>query len=170
MNLVDHALFYHNHGVCVIPCRPRDKAPALAEWAEYQQRMSTAEEITAWWRSQPLYNIGLVHGVNGFVSIDIDHDAGAFQDLREKFPSLTVGRLEQSGSGQGYHIPIFLEEYPNLGYDNTKDRPKGNRTWKYSGGEINIRARWVPDGGSAEHPPQRRSVSCYTERGRGSRP
>lgn len=142
MNMVDHALAYHAQSICVIPCKPRDKAPALQQWEEYQFRQSTVDEIRDWWASQPLFNIGLVHGVNGFVSIDIDHDQGAMVDLRAKFPDLTSRRLEQSGSREGYHIPLFVEAYPELGYDNAKDRPRGNKTWKTPLGDVNIRARW----------------------------
>lgn len=142
MNMLDHALFYHSLGICVIPVKPRDKAPALQSWDEYQLRQSTQEEITVWWKTQPIFNIGLVHGINGFVSIDIDHDTGALIDLRSKFPELTSERLEQSGSGEGYHIPVFVDEYPALGYDNSKDRPRGNKTWKTKNGDVNIRARW----------------------------
>jgi hypothetical protein len=142
MNMVDHALAYNAQGICVIPCKPRDKMPAMQAWEEYQFRQSTPQEITDWWKAQPLFNIGLVHGVNGFVSLDIDHDRGAMEDLRKKFPDLTSSRLEQSGSGEGYHVPLFIEAYPDLGYDNTKDRPKGNKTWKTPTGDVNIRARW----------------------------
>jgi hypothetical protein len=142
MTLLDHALAYNAQAICVIPCKPRDKAPALQQWEEYQFRQSTVQEIRDWWSEQPNYNIGLVHGVNGFISLDLDHDQGAFADLRSKFPDLMGHRLEQSGSGEGYHIPLFIDAYPDMGYDNTKDRPKGNKTWKTPLGDVNIRARW----------------------------
>jgi len=142
MNMIDHAKEYAAKGICVIPCKPRDKSVALPAWEEYQTRQSTIKEIEQWWASNPRYNIGLVHGVNGFVSIDIDHDTGALEEMRARFPELTSGRIEQSGSGQGYHILLFVTDYPNLGWDTSKDRPKGNQTWKTKFGSINIRARW----------------------------
>lgn len=153
MNMIDHALYYYAEGLCVIPVKERDKAPALDEWEEYQFRRSTSEEIIQWWTRNPNYNIGLAHGVNGFATLDIDDDKGIFQDMRDQFPELMSGRIEQSGSGDGFHIPLLLQEYPDLGYDNSKERPKGNRTWgklskkhldagNKNQGSVNIRARW----------------------------
>jgi hypothetical protein len=140
--MLDSAIRYHSEGLCVIPVKPRDKAVALPAWEEYQTRCSTLAEIKAWWASCPHSNIGIVSGVNNFVTIDIDHDSGAYILMRAKFPALFAGRIEQSGSGQGYHVPMFLSELPDLGYDNSKARPKGNRTWHTKQGDVNIRARW----------------------------
>lgn len=144
--LMEAAIAYHHEdGLTVIPIKPRDKAPALDEWECYQTRRSTLTEIRSWWCACPQYNVGLVHGDNGnvkFVSIDVDHDAGALASLRDKFPALLAGRLEQSGGGSGYHIPLIVDALPNLGWDNSKDRPKGNKTWRTRGGDVNIRAQW----------------------------
>lgn len=142
MNMLQHALQYHAEGLCVIPVKSRDKAPALFEWEEYQTRASTEAEIKSWWSDNPAYNIGLVHGVSGYATLDIDHDSGMLDHLRRKAPPLFRGRLEQSGSGEGYHIPLLLGAMPDLGYDNAKERPKGNKTWKTPLGNVNIRARW----------------------------
>jgi len=140
--MLNSAIRYHNEGLCVVPCKPRDKAVALPTWEEYQKRCSTLAEIKSWWASSPQANIGIVSGVNNFITIDIDHDSGAYNLMRSKFPALFAGRIEQSGSGQGYHVPMFLSELPDLGYDNSKNRPKGNRTWHTKQGDVNIRARW----------------------------
>ena len=136
------AMRYNAEGLCVIPIKPRDKAVALSSWEKYQTRCSTRQEIEAWWTSTPNANIGIVSGVNNYVVIDLDHDSGAFSQMLGKFPELFEGRIEQSGSGEGYHIPLFLDKLPDLGYDTSKERPKGNKTWKTTVGNVNIRARW----------------------------
>ncbi|PJF20446.1 MAG: hypothetical protein CUN56_16135, partial [Phototrophicales bacterium] len=78
-------------------------------------------------------NIGIVHGeVSGnYITIDIDHDNGIFARLIDVFPPLGFGRIEQSGSGEGYHIPLRLITMPTW----------NNKTWKTSQGIVNIRAR-----------------------------
>jgi hypothetical protein len=138
------AQFYHNEGLCVIPVEPGDKRPALATWEEYHTRCSTAAEVEQWFGNGKAYNIGIVHGeVSGnFVSIDIDKDSGAFDLLRNRFPILVAGRVEQSGSGQGYHIPLRVDTLPDFGTDNRQARPRGNKTWKTESGDINLRCRF----------------------------
>ena len=140
--MLDWALWYHSQDLDVVPVVQRDKKVALNSWEEYQTRCSTVEEIRSWWTCTPNANIGLVSGVNGFVMIDVDHDSGAYNQMGAKFPELVSGRIEQSGSGEGYHIPLFVSTLPDLGFDNSKSRPKGNKTWKTPAGNVNIRARW----------------------------
>jgi len=139
--LLKSALYYLSEGLCVIPILPRDKRPALATWEEYQTRRSTVEEIAAWFGGNSTYNIGLVHGPvsGGYCVIDVDHDAGLLDTLRERFPFLFAGRLEQSGSGEGYHIPFRLATAPDFGQDERQGRPRGNRTWKLTAGIANVR-------------------------------
>jgi hypothetical protein len=140
--MIDWALWYASQNLDVVPVVPREKNVALPAWEEYQTRCSTISEIKSWWSHTPNANIGLVSGVNNFVTIDVDHNGGAFEQMRDKFPEMFVGRIEQSGSGQGYHIPLFVASLPDFGYDNSKQRPKGNKTWHTKTGDVNIRARW----------------------------
>lgn len=139
--MLPHALHYHNEGLCVIPVTPRDKKPALVTWEEYHNRMSTLDEINKWFGNGHQYNIGLVH-MNGFVTIDIDHDSGLMTQLVHDHDYLFEGRIEQSGSGEGYHIPLKLDTLPDFGLDQKQGRPRGNRTWKTKLGDLNIRARF----------------------------
>lgn len=45
----------------------------LVSWAEFQQRVPTAEEVRAWWKRWPDANIGMVTGViSGLVVLDSD--------------------------------------------------------------------------------------------------
>lgn len=141
-SLAEWARFYHSEGLSVIPIKPRDKMPALATWEEYQTRQSTAAEVDQWWAQNPNYNIGAVHGLSGYSMIDIDHDNGALIEMSERFHHLCNGRIERSGSGEGYHIPMFLDDFPDLGWDSKHNRPKGNKTWRTPLGSINVRTRY----------------------------
>lgn len=138
------ALHYHNEGLCVIPVVYQSKNPALPEWEEYQTRRSTRDEITGWFGNGHQFNIGITHGeVSGnFVTIDVDHDQGIFNDMMVYFAPLFKGRIEQSGSGEGYHIPLRVTNLPDFGQDTKRERQRGNRTWKTAKGNVNIRARF----------------------------
>lgn len=138
------ALQYHSEGLCVIPIRKNEKAPALVAWEEYQARCSTCDEVTGWFGNSNYYNIGIVHGApsRGYVTIDLDHDDGLLDAMRAQFPHLFTGRLEQSGSGKGFHVPLRLDELPDFGTNSKDDRPRGNRTWKTKQGHANVRAQF----------------------------
>lgn len=138
------ALQYHSESLCVIPVVCKNKMPALKTWEEYQQRMSTSVEIMEWFGNGSGYNVGIVHGeVSGnYISLDLDHDAGLWLELQAAHPALFAGRLEQSGSGQGYHIPLIVDQLPDLGHNAKDDRPRGNKTWKTDSGHLNIRAQY----------------------------
>lgn len=138
------ALSYHNEGLNVIPVVPRQKRPALSAWEEYQTRISTKAEVIKWFDNGPhKTNIGLVHCrlANGehYVTLDFDHDAGLFEAAKVKFPDWFKGRLEQSGSGEGFHLPLRIDTPPSFGRDQRQGRPRGNRTWKTNKGHCNIR-------------------------------
>jgi hypothetical protein len=130
------AMAYHDEGLNVIPVAYRDKKPAVA-WDEFKTRCSTGDEVRRWFGNGNHYNIGLVHGKFGdhpyYVAIDIDHDRGIYKEVWRQFPGLSCGRIEQSGSGEGFHIPLWVEEAPKVFKD------KGNKTWRTPQGNINIR-------------------------------
>lgn len=138
------ALFYHNEGLNVIPVKEKGKAPAVevlgGTWEQYQGRYSTEKEIRHWWANgfSQIFNLGIVH-MDGYIAIDIDDDTGIFESIGVVFPELLKGRIEQSGSYKGYHIPLKIKNLPNFGYDNKQERPRGNKTWKTMIGAVNIR-------------------------------
>jgi hypothetical protein len=143
--LLQAALHYHDYdNLCVIPVKPRAKAPALTTWEQYQTQRSTRTEVIDWFDNGHGYNIGVVHGaVSGnYVTIDVDDDAGLLDALRARFPDLFTGRLEQSGSQQGFHIPLRVDQLPDFGETRRQGRPKGNRTWKTKQGSANLRAAY----------------------------
>lgn len=138
------ALHYHNEGLNVIPVVYRDKKPALPTWEEYHARMSTPAELKHWFGNGKQFNLGIVHGAvsDNYVSIDLDNDTGIFEAIGTVFPEMIRGRVEQSGSLKGYHIPLKLKTLPDFGHDHKQDRPRGNKTWKTLVGVVNIRARF----------------------------
>lgn len=135
-DMLSAALDYHDEGLNVIKVKHRQKAPDYVRWEEYKARRSTLDEVKQWFGNGRQYNIGLVHGkfedMPYYAAIDIDYDQGAYDKIRQSFPGLTCGRVEQSGSGEGFHIPLWVEERPDWG-------DRGNKTWKTSLGKINIR-------------------------------
>ena len=138
------ALCYSKEGLNIIPVLCRQKNPAI-EWQPYQTRRSTTTEIMQWFGDGgQSYNIGAVHGEvsNGYVLLDIDKDAGLYETLTESFPKLCSGRIIQSGSGRGYHIPLFSSQLPDFGWNAKHQRPVGNRTWRTDTGHLNIRAQF----------------------------
>lgn len=138
------ALHYHNEGLNVIPVVYRDKKPALPTWEEYHGRMSTPAELKHWFGNGKQFNLGIVHGAvsDNYVSIDLDNDTGIFEAIGTVFPEMIQGRVEQSGSLKGYHVPLKLKTLPDFGHDHKQDRPRGNKTWKTLVGVVNIRARF----------------------------
>lgn len=142
--ILPHALQYYNEGLNVIPIVEKDKKPALPAWEEYHNRRSNLTEINKWWGNGHNYNIGIVHGeVSGnYVALDLDHDAGLLDAMYEAHSYLFKGRIEQSGSGEGYHIPLRLGTLPDFGMDQKQQRPRGNKTWKTKLGICNVRARF----------------------------
>lgn len=143
-NMLKPALAYHDEGLCVIPIWPRQKAPALKIWDQYQITRSTRKEIISWFGNGKQYNIGIVHGEvsHNYTTIDIDYDQGIFAEFKDKFPAYCLGRIEQSGSSKGYHIPLQADILPDFGWDQRKGRPRGNKTWKTDKGDINLRCRF----------------------------
>ena len=127
---------YWSEGLNVIPVRFKAKNPALGEWKEYQTRQSTKQEIKEWFGNGTLYNIGIVHGkmrdnFGYYGTFDIDHDVEIYERMREEFPTLFEGRIERTGSGEGYHIPIITVEQVAW----------GSKTWKI-GKQIGTSKRW----------------------------
>lgn len=67
---------YLEAGLSVIPIRPGDKKP-LIDWAEFQTRRATADEIEQWSSTWPDMNLAVVTGeVSGVTVVDLDGDAG----------------------------------------------------------------------------------------------
>lgn len=96
--MLAHALHYLKSGWSVIPLRPQDKKPAI-EWAEFQERRATEDEVRSWWSTWPDANVGVVTGIlSGIIVLDADGDeADATLNGKEMPPT------PQSTTGKGHH-------------------------------------------------------------------
>lgn len=85
--MIDAALEYLNQGYCVIPIR-KDKKPYLMSWAEYQEKMPTADSVKKWWNTWPDANIGIVTGnISGICVVDVDSkEAG--REIKKLIPDI----------------------------------------------------------------------------------
>ena len=97
------ALIYKNKfGFSVIPCR-EDKKPFLP-WEEFQKRIATDEEITAWWNKWPIANIGIVTGlISNLAVIDIDDMEIGKAELNKYIPESFVCPTANTPRG-GQHL------------------------------------------------------------------
>jgi hypothetical protein len=65
------ALALAARGLCVFPCRPRDKIPAVERGCLAASK--DPETIKAWWATEPHCNIGVATGtVSGIFVVDVD--------------------------------------------------------------------------------------------------
>jgi hypothetical protein len=96
----------------IIPVQPANKKP-YEKWAEFQTRIATEEEITAWWTKYPEAMIGIVTGKisNTFV-VDLDKYAEGYSEetALEYFPDdlITPSAATQSGGEHLYFKYIAL--------------------------------------------------------------
>lgn len=73
------------HGLPVIPLRPRGKEPLMTNWSQYKEKMPTPQEQDHWMRNYPDCNIGLPLGPqSGCVAIDIDTADPTLIDIIDK--------------------------------------------------------------------------------------
>ena len=109
------------------------KTPCLKEWAEFQTRLPTEQEVCEWFDLNPEANIAIVTGrISNLVVFDLDsEDAVDYANKRGGFPNTPKAK-----TGKGYHLYM---QHP--GFD---VRNKVNSNLK-----IDIRA----DGGYVAAPP-----------------
>lgn len=107
---LDAALSYAAHGFAVFPCHPRDKAPAVkGDWLAAASR--DPAQITAWWRQNPAFLIGLPMRSVGAVVVDADTKDGgtaALPGLLERFG--LAGAPQTATRSGGSHV--WLAERP----------------------------------------------------------
>ncbi len=111
MNNLQAALHYREKGFSVIPIRP-DKKPFI-QWADFQKRRATAEEIRAWWSQWPKANVGIVTGeISGIFVVDCDNE-DAYQKIQELLPDNFVSCIVKSP--RGYHIYFIFSINQTIG-------------------------------------------------------
>jgi Bifunctional DNA primase/polymerase, N-terminal/Primase C terminal 1 (PriCT-1) len=105
------ALTLARKGMCIFPCRPRDKRPATAHGLK--DVTHDLAMIRQWWKAEPACNIGIATGAASKVfAIDIDGlDAEAeLRNLEAKHGALpaTVEAL----TARGRHVYFQMPEMP----------------------------------------------------------
>jgi len=99
MTILDYAYYYLKKGFSVIPLRPNGKKPVI-EWAEFQSRFPTEEELFEWFGNGSQNNIGIVTGaISGLDVVDLD-SADAVRFAQEhSFPLTPLVK-----TGEGIHL------------------------------------------------------------------
>ncbi len=141
-------------GLHVFPLKPRSKHPATAHG--FKNSSADPETITAWWTSNPEYNIGIDCGASGITVLDIDAGLESLTDLDTWFeatglaPTYTV----RTGRRTSYGVQMYFRgTMPS----------SGAKKWSLNGctGEIKSLGGYVVGAGSI-HPDsgQRYRVIC----------
>lgn len=106
MNLLNQALEYErNNNLSIIPIQ-KNKKPFF-NWAEFQRRKATAEEIRQWLSKWPNAMIGIVTGqISGLSVIDCDTEQ-AFQSVQELLPDTL--EIPTARTPKGWHLYFKYE-------------------------------------------------------------
>lgn len=109
------------------------KRPCISGWKEYQDRLPTREQVSHWFNTNPLANIGIITGaISGLVVFDLDSQhAIDYAEEQGGFPDTVKVKTRK-----GYHIYM---RHPGIDIRNTVNKNL----------DIDIRA----DGGYVAAPP-----------------
>jgi len=106
MSLIEKAQAYLSAGLCALPAIKAEKRPAVGRWKQYQQRMPTQAEMSAWAANNP-DAVCILCGCASHNTEIIDFDAGGelFLAWLERIPTNLRDRLivERTPSG-GWHV------------------------------------------------------------------
>ena len=112
-SVYDYAKYYVEHGLSVIPLKPRSKEPAI-RWKKYQEEPPSQEELKKWFEGRKT-NIAIVTGrVSGnLVVLDFDSKE-SFKAFIEKLRNASqVLRIDINNTwvvetSKGYHLYLRL--------------------------------------------------------------
>lgn len=97
---LDYAKFYVSKGFPVIPCKHKDKQPAIPSWKEYQDRLPSDDELNSWFGNGSRHNIAIITGkLSGIVAVDLDSASAVEFAKSNNFPLSPLSK-----TGKGYHI------------------------------------------------------------------
>lgn len=106
--MLEVARRYTAAGLSVVPLREQSKAPIEDRpWTPQQHAIADDAQLTAWWGSNPIWNIGVVGGaVSGHLAIIDADEPGFYRWLMRWLPSPTIPTwIVRTGSGK---IHIYL--------------------------------------------------------------
>ena len=114
MNKLEAALRYLEQGWSVIPLRANSKIPAV-QWAEFQTRRATPEEVRQWWGQWPDANIGAITGsISGIIAVDIDpRHGGNAEPIHHANHTGLLQRTAGGGTHLIYSYPGGVDWIPN---------------------------------------------------------
>jgi len=93
--LNDTANAYLRAGLCVLPAILQEKRPALSAWKQYQERLPTERQVSAWFAEQTPLCI-LTGAVSGNLKmVDFDHGGELFDRWRELVATEAPGLVER---------------------------------------------------------------------------
>lgn len=105
------AMNYLAAGLCVLPAIRAQKRPKLGSWKQYQTRLPTASELSAWMANSPEAVCILCGNASGNLEIiDFDSQGELFTAWQRQIPIDLRDRLaiERTPSG-GYHVVYRCE-------------------------------------------------------------
>lgn len=111
MKMTAAALFYLERNISVLPVI--GKKPALYTWSETQVKRVPFSWVHEWSYSGLLRGVGIVCGKvsENLVVIDLD-GIDRVETFREAFPHLFETYEVLSGSGNGRHLYLYVDELP----------------------------------------------------------
>ena len=108
--LLKTALTLASRGLSVFPLLPRDKRPAVP--GGLKAATTNPDEIKAWWRDQPDYNVGIATGPTSHVFVvDVDGDDGESALAKLEAQHTALPATVEAITGRGRHLYF---EWPNL--------------------------------------------------------
>jgi hypothetical protein len=101
--MLDHALFYRNMGLAVIPVRPRSKAAHVA-WKRYQDAPPEVSQIRRWWTNKPDSGIACIAGRPSDSLVVRDFDRMDSYNCWAAGNALWAARLPTVKTARGRHV------------------------------------------------------------------
>ena len=104
MNLLDHALWYHDLGWCVIPTKPGTKKPACRSWQPYQTERADKAQLRRWFKDGKK-SLAIVSGPvsGGLVVRDFD-DLDSYDSWAREHPTLANSLPTVETGRPGRHV------------------------------------------------------------------
>ncbi len=104
MRIIEWAQFYRSRGLSVVPVPRGEKRPAI-DWAKYQWRHATDEEMAVWWPDGTTAGIAVITGgISGVTVLDAVTEA-AVAALRETRIVLPTAPRVRTARGWHFYLP-----------------------------------------------------------------